>query len=142
MDIIDFQKRLTDFMISQMTSGPGYSDEAQVLREELDAAIAEFGDQIPDLKLMAEQLDLLREVQTNPELAASLAEASNAEFVPEPEIFDAIADHDLARIETALSEWDINQPHGEFEKTALYAAMSDSMDGVSPSVVSGCSPIC
>ncbi len=74
-------------MISQISSGPGFTREAEVLRNELDAAIAEYGDQIPDLKLMAEQLDLLAEIQANPELAASISEAANREYVPDPQIF-------------------------------------------------------
>ncbi|MEM9591960.1 MAG: hypothetical protein AAF967_11555 [Pseudomonadota bacterium] len=134
MDIVDFQKRLTDFMISQVTAGQGSTDEAKALRQELDAAVSVFGDQIPDLRQLAEQLDLLEEVMSNPGLAASIAEAANREYEPNPEIFNAIESNEIDQIEKALTECDINQTYGELECTALYHAMSN-MFGVSLAVV-------
>ena len=46
-------------------------------------------------------------------------------FEDEPEIFKAIDDDDLERVKAALQDWSVNQTHGEFDKTALYAAMSN-----------------
>ena len=131
MDIADFQNRLTDFMISQMTQGPGNTAEAQALRAELDEAIKAYGDQMPELRDLATQLDLLAEVAQNPELAAQIAENATKEYEPNPKIFDAIDDGDLDAVKAALTSWDVNATHGEFECTALYQAMSN-MFGVSP----------
>ncbi len=50
--------------------------------------------------------------------------------------FEAVEESDLKGIEEALADWDINQTHGEHSKTALYSAMSNSIDGVSLPVVS------
>ena len=134
MDILDLQQRLTDFMISQATSGPGNTVEADALRKELDAAIATFGDQIPQLQELADALDMMQKIASNPEFAQAMSEQTMKDYVPNPDIFDAIDDADVAAVEAALADWEINQTHGEFASTALYHAMS-CMFGVSLPIV-------
>ena len=121
-------------MMSQVTSGPGNTDEAKTLRQDLDAAIAEYGEQIPMLSELAEQLDLLARLEADPALAASMADAATADYEPNPEIFDLIDDNDPAGVEAALQSWEVNATHGEFDCTALYHAMS-CMFGVSLPIV-------
>ncbi len=134
MDIRDFQLRLTDFMMSQVTSGPGNTAEAEALRKDLDAAIAAYGDDMPELQQLANQLDLLKAVASDPDLASKMAEDAMKDYVPNPPIFDAIDDGDLAAVETALADWGIHDTHGEYKATALYHAMS-CMFGVSLPIV-------
>lgn len=130
MDILELQTRLTDFMMSQVTAGPGNTAEADALRNDLDDLITAHGDDMPELQQLADQLDLLKGVSTDPELAQKVAEAAMKDYVPNPEIFDAIDDSDLEAVKDVLVDWDINATHGEFECTALYQAMSN-MFGVS-----------
>lgn len=134
MEFLEFQTRLTDFMVSQVTAGPGNTAEAEALRKDLDALIAAHGADMPELQQLADQLDLLKNVATDPGLAARIAEEAMQDYVPNPEIFDAIDNGDIDAIKAALSDWDINATHGEFECTALYQAMSN-MFGVSLPVV-------
>lgn len=64
-------------------------------------------------------------------------------FAQEPEIFDAIEDADLQRITAALKDWDVNQTHGKYNKTALYAAMSGfdvSLDVINALLTAGADP--
>ncbi len=134
MDVHDFQKRIADFLVSQATKGPGVTEEAEALRRELDVAIAEYGETIPELEQFAAQLDLLKEVASNQDLADLLAEQAMSEYEPDPPVFDAISDGNVAAVVAALEDWEINTPHGEFQTTALYKAMS-CMFGVSLDVV-------
>ena len=134
MDISDLQIRLSEFMMSQVTSGPGNTAEAEALRKDLDDAIAAFGDQIPQLQDLADQLDLLQAVAADPKLSQAMAEQAMKDYVPNPEIFDAIDDGDVEAVKAALADWEINATHGEFECTALYHAMAN-MCGVSLPVV-------
>lgn len=46
----------------------------------------------------------------------------------EPDLFDAIEDGDLDRVAEGLKSWDVNRPFGKYEKTPLYAAMSNMFD--------------
>lgn len=134
MDILEFQNRLSAFMMSQVTNGPGNTKEAESLRNDLSAIIAEHGDTIPGLEDLAGQLDLLKELESNPELASLMSVQAMKDYVPNPQIFDAIDDGDASAVTVALAGWEINATHGEYESTALYHAMS-CMFGVSLDVV-------
>lgn len=134
MDIIEFQNRLSEFMMSQVTSGPGNTKEAEALRNDLDEIIAEHGDTIPGLKDLAGQLDLLKELESDQELASLMSVEAMKDHVPNPKIFDAIDDGDVSAVIVALDDWEINATHGEYDSTALYHAMS-CMFGVSLDVV-------
>ena len=43
----------------------------------------------------------------------------------EPALFEAIEDGDIDGIRAGLAAWDVNRPFGKYEKTPLYAAMSN-----------------
>ncbi|WP_171212657.1 ankyrin repeat domain-containing protein [Ruegeria sp. HKCCA5426] len=134
MDILSIQQLISDFLISQITDGSGNTEDVKALRAELDAAIAKYGDTIPELGQLAAQFDLLNEKSFSQDLANQFAEKAVKEHVPEPLIFDAISDGDLGAVADALDHWEINATHGELEATALYMAMS-CMFGVSLEVV-------
>lgn len=134
MDISALQQRIVDFSLSQMTNGPSNTAEAEALRRDLDTAIDQLGDTLPELQEIAKMLDLMAEVADDPDLAAHMAEAAQQSYEPNPPIFDAIDDADTAAVVAALDQWDINAMHGEFQSTALYHATS-CMCGVSPTIL-------
>ena len=113
--------------------GLGPSSEFLALRSELDEAVTAFPE-MEELKELVAAMDMMQQMAQDPAYATSVAEAAMKDYVPNPPIFDAIDDGDVAAVEDALKSWEVNATHGEFDSTALYHAMS-CMFGVSLPVV-------
>jgi len=118
----DHSKKLIDMLIANMLSG---SANPQDLISDITGFLDELGEAGA---LPAEQLETFK---------AEFAEQRDTlgyDLEPQPEIFDALEDNDIPAIKTALKNWEVNARHGEFDKTALYAAVSN-MFGTSLEVI-------
>ncbi len=143
-------KDLIDTLNAQMLSNLGQTNEGmegnaelmRTLRSVLDR-VAEEGLAPPEeLAQMFAQLVELEEMEAagnamikdGGDIAVAayqnaLAQSSmipGGAYTPEPEIFEAIEVGDADRVRAALETWEVNARYGEFNKTALYAAVSDS----------------
>lgn len=141
MNIDDLMKRTTDLMMG--LSGFDLERQAKLLpacealKKELVAA-AQAHPELEELEQLSEALEMSVRVHAdlmgNPELAADIEERLKQPIEPQPAIFEAIDDCELEAVRAALSDWDINAQIGQYDKTALYAAMSN-MTGVSLDVI-------
>lgn len=144
----DFTKKLTDLMMSNLQSE---NANPQDMLDELSQLLAEISNAgaIPpeQLEKITAQLETLTAQQSQMQLAfasgdqnrfnAALKQQDETlgfDSAPEPEIFDALEDNDISAIKSALKDWDVNERHGQHDKTVLYDAVSN-MFGVSLEVI-------
>lgn len=119
--IDDLVKRMMNIVNEVEASGVPLSDEIQ-----------QSIDQIYDMASLTESVTqgsffTLEPTESIPGVPAGLNFGLPSD---QPEIFNAIEDGDTTLVKQALGTWDVNATHGQFEKTALYATMSN-MFGVS-----------
>ncbi|CUI81864.1 hypothetical protein [Cognatishimia activa] len=142
MNIDDLMKRTTDLMMGlsgfDLERQAKLLPECEALKKELVAA-AQAHPELAELEQLSEALEmsvrLHAELMENPSLAADIEDRMKQPIEPETAIFEAIDDCDLEAVRAALSDWDINKQIGQYDKTALYAAMSNML-GVSLDVIS------
>ncbi|NNL18474.1 MAG: hypothetical protein HKP37_07010 [Boseongicola sp.] len=123
----DLMMRVSDLFSNMLvlddTGSAVLSPAYRPLVEDIAKALQED----PENEMLSELSRSLEDMATsvaNPAVAQIMYEGMTKAVEPNPEIFDAIDDGDVAAIEQALLSWDINQTHGEYDSTALYHAMA------------------
>ena len=129
MDISELERRTAEVLPKMVVVGDDgearLSSEFIDLQRDIETALQESGD-IAVLRDMAKAMEMMKETLSDPEIARSIAQNQLMPPEPQPEIFEAIEDCDVDAVRAALKAWNVNEPVGEYEATALYRAMSCS----------------
>lgn len=142
----DFSKKLNDMLLTHVLSGKTNQQDMLAelggLLDEIGTAGALSDQQLEQIKaqlgsLQTQQMQAAIASGNQDKIDAAIREQGESmglDQEPRPEIFDALEDNDIPAIKSALEGWDVNARHGQFDKTALYAAVSN-MFGVSLEVI-------
>ena len=129
MDLSDLEKRAAEVLPNMVTIGDDGiarpSEDFEALARDITEALA-HPDAPAELSDLAKAVEMLKTSVSDPEVAKTMSQIADMPLEPEPEIFEAIEDHDIDKVHAALKTWGVNRAHGTFECTALYRAMSCS----------------
>ncbi|SHG97798.1 hypothetical protein [Marivita hallyeonensis] len=137
MDLSEFERRaaavMPNMIVTDESGAPSLSPEFLALHDDVMEAL---GDNPEDSTLtqLAEALSGLRLTLSDPDIAAETLNALRNPPPPQPPLFDAIETGDVSQIRAALHGCDVNARFGEYDKTALYHAVTE-LDGLSLEVV-------